>query len=363
MNVKKFLDLIKDRIQQTKPGSTTAVMTVEAADRQSDNLEKRCASCDRLYPASDMVCSKDGHILVRIKADCRLIQIDEIVLNSRFKITNWIGQGSLTEVYRAVDEQNGEACAVKILRSELGQDAKTVHRFFVEVENNSTLSHPFIAKIFAQGMKASSSGTRPLLAMEWLAGESMAKKIKEEQSIETVRALGICISVCEALEYAHSRGVTHRDLKPSNIFLLTDGAIKITDFGLAERLLRGLDWTKPQGVSVTGSVYGDPSYLDPHFATKGKAAPTCDIYSLGCILHECLTGAPPFSGENEMQVLFSHLQQQPELVSKQRTDLKDCGIDELVLKCLRKEPAMRYQSAQELQAALSSIKSSLKSGN
>lgn len=356
MDFRKFIDKLGQKVDQKRPISSRVV---ELSDIEVGKKYKRCPRCSRYYQSDEMVCIADGMILtptIPPEAD-GLLHIGELVCDGRYKIAQRIGRGTLTEVYRAVDEQNGITCAVKVLKKELRHDKKTVRRFLNGVEANHRLSHPFIAEMYSQGTSSDQEANHALFVMEWLDGENLSEKIKKEGNLEATKALDISIAACNALEYAHNQGIVHKDLKPSNIFWLKDGQIKLTDFGLAERLLRELDWTQQKGANATGSVYGNPNYLDPHHT---KVAPTCDIYSLGCILHECLTGSPPFTGENELQVLFGHMQGHPDKVSKTRPDLKGSGIDEVVQKCLMKEPEKRYQSAQELQDALLTLKSSMK---
>jgi serine/threonine-protein kinase len=353
MSLLNFFGLAKNETEQNpfpKVDIRPLLDAPEMAERR-----KYCSSCKGYFSSDYSVCTIDGTILTPFARP--LVTTGTANLDNRYKVTHRVGVGTLHEVYQVVDERTGRSCAVKILKFQLGYDGKTVRRYLSAVEQLYSLKHSNIATTFSHGSISRESRELPYLVMEWLGGTPLAEKNRKERHIEIITALNICISACDALGYAHDRGILHRDLKPSNIFVFSDGSIKITDFGLAERLLREIEWTQPKDVTATGSIYGDPSYLDPHYAIKGRAAVTTDIYSLGCILYECLTGSRLFTGENELQILFGHLLQEPPKVSDKRPELNKFGIDKLVRKCLEKDPAKRYQTAQELRKALVKMKS------
>jgi serine/threonine-protein kinase len=357
MNVAELIDQIKAKLQMYGGLPTPSVMPIDLDDSEMSKPHKVCPVCRRHFRPTLTVCPNHRQLLVPTNhTEVRLFHPGEKVLDDRFKIEKWVGSGTLHEVYAARDHQNRQTCAVKILNPELGYDQKTVKRYAAAIVKNMTFDHPNIAKTVAHGTRQDRSGERPLSVVEWLPGETLSERLVEPRAVNANLAIKICIAVCKALDYAHDRGVTHQDLRPSNIFLLSDGTVKVTDFGLAERMLRGLDWKQPENRINTGSVYGNADYIDPHYATKGIAGSGSDVYSLGCILYECLTGSPPFVGENQLQVLFGHLQSEAEAVSNKCPELKETGLDEVLKKCLEKDPANRYQSARELQDALAAIK-------
>lgn len=326
--------------------------------RGIEDTFKQCPKCKMRYDQIEMVCQNDGYILVssvlsiirpNLQLEC------ETVLDNRFTIKYWIGEGNLTQAYGAEDKETGSNCAVKVLRREYQRDGKTVRRFLSEAQRNKSLSHRYIAETHAHGVFSDQSGEQPWFAMDMLIGEDLATRLKKTRTIKLVPALNMCIALSEALEYAHGFGITHKHVQPSNIFLLDDGTVRLTDFGLAERQLKELQWNTLEALTASGNLYGEPAYMDPAYAKSGKATPASDIYSLGCILHECITGSPPFTGDNELQVLFAHIDNSPEPVSNRRPELKASGIDYVILKCLEKDPWQRFRTASDLRDALMTV--------
>ncbi|HEX5061945.1 MAG TPA: protein kinase [Kofleriaceae bacterium] len=253
------------------------------------------------------------------------------IVAERFELEKLAGRGGMGAVYRAKDRQTGNFAAVKILRDETTDEHR--ERFIREARVMSELTHPAFVRCLGFG----SEGERPYLAMEWLEGEDLAQRLQREP-LTTHDTLRLVARVAAALGSAHSRGIVHRDVKPSNLFLV-DGdvdRVKVLDFGIAQVARNG-----SAAMTRTGATLGTPRYMAPEQARGGKEVdPRADVFSLGCVLFECLVGHPPFGGDNPIAVLMKILLDDAPRIS---TILKGApaSIDDLVARMMDKEPTAR----------------------
>ena len=263
------------------------------------------------------------------------------VVASRFELCEVAGRGGMGTVYRAVDRQSGALVALKVMHESAGNSHSDVERFLREAQVLSQLSHPNIVRYVAHGMTAHAGvSRRPYLAMEWLSGESLSDRLLRSP-LSDEEALILLRTIASALDVAHRSGIVHRDLKPSNLFL-RNGLIEdvmLLDFGIARRKIHNEQITK------TGTLIGTPDYMAPEQVrgerTVGSAA---DIFSLGCVFYECLTGSPPFSGQHIAATLAKILFGEP---TPLRSVLSDVApqTEALLEKMLRKSPAERLPDA------------------
>lgn len=265
------------------------------------------------------------------------------VVDGRFVIERSAGRGGMATVHQAKDLVTGQTVALKLLRSSTLSGLEAT-RLLLESQLLAELHHPRIVSYICHGLTADS---HPYLAMEWLDGEDLAQRL-QRSPMRIDEALSLLEGVAEALSAAHSRGIIHRDIKPSNLFLRDKQAEKVTllDFGVARNQERGLLLTR------TGALVGTPGYMAPEQA-KGvrEIEPSADIFALGCILHECLTGAPPFVAMHFSALLALILYEEVPTVSSLRPDVPD-ALSELVAKMLRKEPRLRPANGTKLVAEI-----------
>jgi hypothetical protein len=266
-------------------------------------------------------------------------------INERFVITALVGRGGMGNVFRAKQLGLSRQVAIKVLKPETVND-DVIRRFDQEAKAASKLSHPNIVGIYDFGVTADGA---PYIAMELLEGESLAERIKTCGRLPVSEALAVFIQICGALAHAHAAGIVHRDLKPGNVSLSVDKdgqwTAKLVDFGIAKMMQgegAGQDLTK------TGEIIGSPLYMSPEQCRGNELDARSDIYSLGCLMYEALAGRTPFKGENPMQTLLMHLQEQPQPLSSSSESAVNAKLNTVVLACLEKDPINRYQSANEL---------------
>jgi serine/threonine-protein kinase len=250
----------------------------------------------------------------------------------------------MAEVYLARDQMLDRAVAVKVLFPALATDPGFVERFRREAQSAAGLNHPNIVGVYDWG---EANGTY-FIVMEYVEGESLAETIHAEGRLNPDRAAEIASDIAAALGFAHRNGgVIHRDVKPGNVLITREGAVKVADFGIA----RAISDSSDQNLTKTGSVMGTATYFSPEQARGAGVDPRSDVYSLGCVIYEMVTGRPPFQGENAVAIAYKHVQEAP--VSPRLVDpaIPDT-LEAITLKCLAKNPANRYPSAQDLRADL-----------
>lgn len=278
-------------------------------------------------------------------------------IDGRFRIVEVIGKGAMGKVYRAVQLPLNRAVAIKLLDSRYGagKDESFKQRFLVEAALTSKLNHPNTVRVLDYG---STRDGLFFLAMEYLDGETL-EKLLTKGALPWHRVLGIGQQMARALREAHELGVVHRDLKPCNVVLLhaDDDAdfVKVLDFGLVKSFVEGHE-LEGRAITQQGMLMGSPPYMAPEQGEKNRADPRSDIYSLGIMLFEMLSGKPPFSGSGALEVILKHVNQPvPPLIAPSKFEAVPEGLHALVMKCLAKSPMDRFQSMDELLIALQDV--------
>ncbi len=290
-------------------------------------------------------------------ADQRLLQGQ--VVAERFRIEGIIGEGGMGTIYRARHVKLPRTFALKLLKPELAQDADFVARFMREAVAASQVIHPNVVNVTDFGQLPDGSY---YIAMEYLEGEGLDRLLDREGPMGLGRALDILIQLADALGYCHDREIVHRDLKTDNIILCTihgrRDVVKLVDFGIARMLGPDLaQWRITQG----GVIFGTPEYLSPERALDAEVDGRSDIYSLGVIAFELVTGEPPFSGKYT-QILKAHISEAPPPPSARASQPLPQAFDALVLRCMAKTPQARYQTCEELLGALLRVRGTMAGG-
>jgi serine/threonine protein kinase/beta-lactam-binding protein with PASTA domain len=261
------------------------------------------------------------------------------LFDGRYRILRKLGTGGMANVYLAEDEVLGRRVAIKILNDRHAGDDQFVERFRREAKNAASLSHPNIVSIYDRG---EAEGTY-YIAMEYLDGRSLKELIVARGPAPIHLAVDYARQILAAIRFAHRHGIVHRDIKPHNVLVDGEGRLKVTDFGIARA-----------GVSQmteAGSIIGTAQYLSPEQARGASVDQTSDLYSVGVVLYELLTGVVPFSGDTPVEIAMKHLSTIPEPPSARRADVPR-DLDMVVMRALAKDPSERYQSAEEMDADL-----------
>ena len=264
------------------------------------------------------------------------------MIDGRYRVISRVGSGGMAEVYCAEDGQLGRRVAVKLLHERFAQDEEFVERFRREASSAASLSHANIVSVYDRG----EWGGTYYIAMEYLDGRSLDSIVREEAPLTPERAIEITEQVLRAARFAHRRGVVHRDLKPHNVIIDDEGRVKVTDFGIAR--------AGASEITQTGSIMGTARYLSPEQAQGQAVSPRSDLYAIGIMLYELLTGTVPFSGDTPVEIAMKHLSQVPEPPSTMRPDIPH-DLDLIVMRALAKNPDERYQSAEEMDADLERV--------
>ncbi|HEY9792265.1 MAG TPA: serine/threonine-protein kinase [Candidatus Obscuribacterales bacterium] len=283
-----------------------------------------------------------------------MVELNQTIAN-KYRLDKFVGQGAWAKIYRATDISQNKSVAIKLL-SEPDNSArkeKEIERFFNEARTIATLHHPNIVDVFDYGLV---DGEQAYFVMEYVAGSSLAT-ILDNGPLPLTRALSICVQICSALIAAHEKGILHRDIKPDNVVVSTDATecdtVKLLDFGMLKIIQSDMP---VDSLTTTGVTVGTPGYMSPEQCLGKQLSPASDIYSLGCLMYEALTGRTPFRGANPIEVLEKHMKLPPDkfdVVCPQRE--WPPGLEQVVLKTLEKDPRQRYQSAAPLKADLERV--------
>ena len=252
---------------------------------------------------------------------------------TRYVTERTLGRGGMATVELARDEQLGRKVAIKRLFGSLSGDEDFRERFLREGRMAARLSHPNIVGVHDVGEE---DGV-PYIVMEHVEGETLADLIARKAPLDPDRAVDLVLQICAGLEHAHAAGLVHRDIKPQNLLVRSDDTVKIADFGIA----RPLDGTQ---MTQAGTVLGTAAYLAPEQALGERVTGAADIYSLGCVLYECITGATPFADKEGMRILWAHLQEDPPDPCTRRADAPS-SLGWEITQALRKEPSHRPPTA------------------
>jgi serine/threonine-protein kinase len=262
--------------------------------------------------------------------------------DSRYVIQRKLGSGGMADVYLAEDQELGRRVALKLLDERHASDEQFVERFRREAQSAAGLNHPSIVSIFDRGY---AEGTY-YIAMEYLDGRTLKELLVKNGPTPIPIAIDYARQILGALSFAHRNGIVHRDIKPHNIVVGSDGRLKVTDFGIAR--------SGTSQMTEAGSIVGTAQYLSPEQARGAPVDPRSDLYSLGIVLYEMLTGKVPFTGETPVEIAMKHLSQVPDAPSKLRPDVPH-DLDAVVMRALAKDPDQRYSSAEEMDADLARV--------
>ena len=263
----------------------------------------------------------------------------ETIVDERYRVLSRLGSGGMADVYCAEDTHLGRQVAVKVLYRRFAQDAEFVERFKREAQSAAGLTHPNVVNVFDRGEH---DGTY-YIAMEYLPGHTLKEVIAERGALDQQAVIDIGIQILRAASFAHRRGVIHRDLKPHNVMLDDAGNAKVTDFGIAR--------AGASEMTEAGSIMGTAQYLSPEQAQGQPASAQSDLYSVGIILYELLTGRLPFDGESAVAIAVQHLNDPPTPISSLRPDVTP-ELEAAVMRALAKNPADRWADADEFIRAL-----------
>lgn len=267
-------------------------------------------------------------------------------LSDRYELGEILGFGGMSEVHLARDVRLHRDVAVKVLRADLARDPSFYLRFRREAQNAAALNHPSIVAVYDTGEAETPTGPLPYIVMEYVDGVTLRDIVHSEGPLPPRRAIEIIADACQALNFSHQNGIIHRDVKPANIMISTTNAVKVMDFGIARAIA-----DSGNSVTQTAAVIGTAQYLSPEQARGDTVDARSDVYSLGCVLYEILTGEPPFTGDSPVAVAYQHVREDP-IPPSQRHEGISADLDAVVLKALAKNPDNRYQTAAEMRADL-----------
>ncbi|HSN83067.1 MAG TPA: serine/threonine-protein kinase [Polyangiales bacterium] len=301
-----------------------------------------CRACGETNPPAAKFCGTCG-----IELGVAPPEPGEIIAG-RYRVVAPIGSGAMGSVYRAEHVQISKVMAIKLLHRDVEQDAESVARFHREAEAASRLNHPNTVHVFDFGRTRSGS---LYLVMEYVDGEDLSKIIEREGPMPFGRVASLIAQVAGSVADAHLAGIIHRDLKPENVVVARgreEEVAKVLDFGLA-KLFEG---TIEAQVTSSGTIVGTPYYMSPEQIQGQELDGRSDVYAIGAIMYECVVGKPPFEALNPVGVLSRHLSEEPAIPSTRSPLSVPAEADQIIMRCLEKDPERRYQSADELRKAL-----------
>jgi serine/threonine protein kinase len=261
----------------------------------------------------------------------------------RYQLQIQIGRGGMATVYRGYDTRLDRTVAIKVLRKDNETDQGSITRFEREARAASSLVHPNVVLVFDYYQTSSNY----YIVMEFINGVNLRRYLQVKGILDTDRTVIIAHDVALGLEAAHSRGIVHRDVKPHNILVGRDGSIKLTDFGIAS-FYRELDLTK---LTAIGQVLGTPRYFAPEQAQREAMSPATDIYALGIVMYEMITGCTPFDGDSHIALAMQHILKPPPPPSHLKPDIPP-ALEEIIMCCLEKSPEKRFSDGRSLAYAL-----------
>jgi eukaryotic-like serine/threonine-protein kinase len=267
-------------------------------------------------------------------------------LSDRYELGEILGFGGMSEVHLARDVRLHRDVAVKVLRADLARDPSFYLRFRREAQNAAALNHPAIVAVYDTGEAETASGPLPYIVMEYVNGVTLRDIVHTDGPMTPTRAIEVIADACQALNFSHQHGIIHRDVKPANIMISSTNAVKVMDFGIARALS-----DSGNSVTQTAAVIGTAQYLSPEQARGESVDARSDVYSLGCVLYELLTGEPPFVGDSPVAVAYQHVREDPVPPSRRHGGIS-ADLDAVVLKALAKNPENRYQTAAEMRTDL-----------
>ena len=338
---------VTDTVTETTPyGAPTSMpsrLDRSGADQswwiRNRGIPTRCdrvtcaAAVDALSPRTDIAMTTPQH------------------LSDRYELGEILGFGGMSEVHLARDLRLHRDVAVKVLRADLARDPSFYLRFRREAQNAAALNHPAIVAVYDTGEAETPTGPLPYIVMEYVDGVTLRDIVHNDGPMPARRAIETIADACQALNFSHQHGIIHRDVKPANIMISKTGAVKVMDFGIARAIA-----DSGNSVTQTAAVIGTAQYLSPEQARGDTVDARSDVYSLGCVLYEILTGEPPFIGDSPVAVAYQHVREDPVPPSQRHAGISP-ELDAVVLKALAKNPDNRYQTAAEMRADLVKVHS------
>jgi|GEM_PF-431253 len=312
---------------------------------------KLCLNCHKQFTDEVELCPHEGSFLVPLPND----PLIGALIDERYRVESLIAKGAVGSVYKAKQELLGRQVALKVLHGYLGADPESLVRFHREAKAISRLEHPNLLTLYDFGM---TSDGQPYFVMDLLNGTTLAKVLSSEGRLEPKRAISIVKQVLEALSEAHKKGIVHRDIKPPNIVLVekeeTKDFVKLVDFSIAK--MADNSTVDPVQLTVDGIICGSPAYMSPEQCRGADVDGRSDIYSIGIVLFEALTGKRPFSAKDLVSLMYLHVNDEPPKLSEVEPDLQFPPVlEEMISSTLAKDPAARPQSVEALLAKLSSV--------
>jgi len=317
----------------------------------------KCPRCQFDNPAETNYCGKCGFSLFRKgeEAFAPTLTLETPVYSlerggtfaDRYEIIEEVGKGGMGRVYKVFDRKIKENIALKLLKPEIAADLRTIERFRNELKFARRISHPHVCRMYDLG----EAGQMHFITMEYVTGEDLKSFIRRAGHLTEAKALSIAEQITEGLAEAHRLGVIHRDLKPQNVMIDRDGNAKVMDFGIARSL-------HAAGFTGSGIMVGTPEYMSPEQAEASGVDQRSDLYSLGIIIYEMVTGKVPFSGETPLSVALKQKTEIPRNPRELNAMISE-DLSRLIMKCLEKEKERRYQTAAELRADLDRIEKRL----
>ncbi len=318
------------------------------------SIRQKCGKCDESFPIDTITCPHDGTELKTVLIG----SLAGTTLGYRYELQEEIGKGGMGVIYKALDRKAPSpelsTVAVKLLLNNAKENEVVRSRFTVEARAARSLNHPHIVRVHEHSFTAEGL---PFMVMDWLPGPTLDDLIEGGQ-VDIHLALKLVIQLCDALSHAHLHNIVHRDIKPSNIIVVEDsGEHKaiLVDFGIAKI------FTQPGKTSMhltqTGQIFGSPLYMSPEQCMGQKLDSRADIYALGCVLYECVTGSSPFNGENVLSVIFKHINEDPPEFANSRKEKK---LEAIVFKSLAKKADERYQTMADFMKDLEGYSRSLR---
>jgi serine/threonine protein kinase len=319
-------------------------MTVKCPKCDSENTDtaRFCSNC-----ATSLQSSED------IPAHTKTLEVpkEELTTGStfagRYQIIEELGRGGMGRVYKATDTKINEKVALKLIKLEIASDKKTLERFGNELRIARKIIHKNVGRMYDINEE---KGTH-YITMEYVSGQDLKGFIRQSGQMAIGTSISVAKQICEGLSEAHKTGVVHRDLKPSNIMIDQDGNVRIMDFGIARSL-------KEKGITGAGVMIGTPEYMSPEQVEGKEIDIRSDIYSLGVILYEMVTGRVPFEGETSLSIAMKHKSEEP-LDPKVLNDQISEGLSKVILRCMKKDKEKRFQDAEELLSQLSNLESGI----
>lgn len=335
-------------------------MSDDQWNTQLTPAKRSCPTCGLEVSTTVARCPRDGTDLsIRVQEASRITTsnplAEEPFFAGRYEFLGVIGSGGMGVIYKARHLVLKKMVAIKMVHAHLIND-EAFGRFQVEARAAALLNHPYIITVHDTGI---ADTDQPFMIMDFVEGKTLTQVLQRDGKLAPTRFLRLFIQVCEALSHAHKRNVLHRDIKPSNIMIVRPDTgteeIRLMDFGIAKLLSESE--TSAQNLTKTGEAVGSPIYMSPEQARGIKTDTRTDLYSLGCVMYETIVGAPPFMGKTQLDTMLMHLNEDPRPISETHpaTTKVDAFIERVIMKLLEKNPADRYQTADELLEDLMAI--------